>query len=160
MSQLVGEDSFDLLRFGLLNQGVEDDDVFAPGQAEEIGVTMRAALASINLVEVLEREVEFRGECLCPGTEITIFERRQLVEERLDDGWVEQDHDELEADHECHEPRNESVSGPFEYVEEGGEERRAEDDAETDGFDEVADEYARRGFVEAMFGLHDEGGVD
>ena len=59
---------------------------------------MRAALAAIDLVEVLEGEVEARGQLLCTCAEVALWERGKLVKERLDEGGVYDDHRHLEGD--------------------------------------------------------------
>lgn len=83
-------------------------------------------------------------------SQITLGQGRELVEQRLDNGGVEDDHDELEGDHEGHEPWYETVAGPLEDFEEDGEERSAEDQGDCPGLEEVGDEDIRGGLVEAV----------
>ena len=59
---------------------------------------MRAALAAIDLVEVLEGEVKARGQLLRTRAEVALWERGKLVKERLDEGGVYDDHRHLEGD--------------------------------------------------------------
>jgi hypothetical protein len=54
------------------------------------------ALRPIDFIQVFEREFEFAGKVLNPLAEIAFGKRGELVEERLDDSWVENDHNELE----------------------------------------------------------------
>lgn len=61
VTELVGENSDNLLGLALLDEGVVDDNVLLPWETEKVGVAVSAALASINDVEFLEREVETCG---------------------------------------------------------------------------------------------------
>lgn len=69
-----------------------------PGEPEEVRVAVGAALRAVDLVEVLQRELEFRGESLDACAQFALGEGRQFVEQRLDDGRVQDDHGELESD--------------------------------------------------------------
>ena len=40
VAEFMSKYSFHFLRFGLFYQGIEDDDVFAPRETEEVGVGM------------------------------------------------------------------------------------------------------------------------
>lgn len=57
---------------------------------------MRAALRAIDFIQVLEGEAELSGQVLDPLAEVAFREGRQLVEQRLNDGGVENDHNQLE----------------------------------------------------------------
>ena len=48
VAELVRQDSDDLLGLALLDQGIINDDMLLPGQAEEVGIAVRAALAAVN----------------------------------------------------------------------------------------------------------------
>ena len=74
------------------------DSVTNPGQTKEIGVAMRAAFRPIDLVQVLQGELEFRRQAFDSGTKISRSQWGEFVEHGLDDGRVDDDHDELERD--------------------------------------------------------------
>jgi hypothetical protein len=57
---------------------------------------------------------------------------------------------------ETHEPWYESVAGPFEDVEESGEERRADDEAQPPALEQIDDEKGRCGLVETVLLLQHE----
>ena len=59
---------------------------------------MRATLRAVDFVQVLEREVKLRGKVLDTQAQLSAGERRKLVEERLDDGRVQNDHHHLERE--------------------------------------------------------------
>ena len=59
---------------------------------------MGAALGAVDLVQVLERELELGSQVFDSGAEVTLCQGRELVEEGLDHGGVEYDHDKLERD--------------------------------------------------------------
>lgn len=96
VAELVCENGHDLLGFTLLDEGVVDDDVLLPWQTKEVGVAVGASLASINDVELLEREVETRSQPFDAGLECSRIQRRELVEQWQDGDWVDGDHENLE----------------------------------------------------------------
>ena len=59
---------------------------------------MRTTLRAIDFVKVLERELQLAREALNAIPELAFSTRRELVEERLDDGRVDDDHEKLEAE--------------------------------------------------------------
>ena len=69
-----------------------------PGKTEEVGIAVGAALGAVDLVQVLERELELGSQVFDSGAEVTLSQGRELVEEGLDHGGVEDDHDKLERD--------------------------------------------------------------
>lgn len=97
MAELVCENRNDLLGLALLDEGVVDDDVLLPWQTKEVGIAVGTSLASINDVELLEREVETRSESLDTGLECARVQRRELVEEWQDGDGVDSDHENLEG---------------------------------------------------------------
>lgn len=128
---------------------------------------------------MLERELEFAGKVLNPLAKVAFSERGQLVEQRLDDGWVEDDHDELERDpirelsasvqvakkrenknvHEAHQPRYETVTCPLEDVQENSKERCPKNKGQPPTLQEVGDEESRGRFIESVFLLQNERSV-
>lgn len=97
MAELVCENCHDLLGFALLDEGVVDDDVLLPRKAEEVGIAVGASLASINDVELLEREVKAHSQSFDTSLECSRVQRRELVEQRQDGDWVNGDHENLEC---------------------------------------------------------------
>ncbi len=57
---------------------------------------MRTSLRTVDLVKVLERELELRRERLDASPELALWERREFVEEGLDDSWIKDYHRKLE----------------------------------------------------------------
>ena len=112
---MLTENSFNFLGFALLDERVEDDNVLALSisvsvnmwlhlqygsayewKTEEVSVAVGAALRAVNLVQVLERELEPRCERFNAGAQFTLREWRQLVEQRLNNRRVQDDHRQLE----------------------------------------------------------------
>jgi hypothetical protein len=58
---------------------------------------MRATLGTVNLVQMLKREVQLRGQTFNSFSKVAFLEWRQLVEEWLNDGRVDEDHQDLEG---------------------------------------------------------------
>ena len=59
---------------------------------------MGASFRAVNLVKMFERELEFSSEGFNSAFEFAFGKGRELVEQRLDDGWIENDHGHLERD--------------------------------------------------------------
>lgn len=84
VAELVGEDGLDLGGGALVEEGVVEDDLLGPGQAVEVGVRVRRALAAVDDVQVLEREAELSCEGLDARAHLAVGQLGELVEERLD----------------------------------------------------------------------------
>ena len=67
-----------------------------PWETEEVGVTVRATLGPIDFVQMLQWEFQLRREGFDSTTQFAFSQRRQLVEQRLDDGGIKDDHNHLE----------------------------------------------------------------
>lgn len=148
VTQLVRKNSNDLLRLALLNQGIVDHNVLLPGKTKEIGVGVGASLASINDVELVQRELEARGKRFNLGLELTVLERRQLVEQRQDSDGVDGDHEDLESNEEEPQVVEKLVASLLDDLEETSEERRCEDQGEGLGLDHISDKELGRLLVE------------
>lgn len=159
VAELVGEDGHDFLGLAVLEEGVVDDNVLLPGQAVEEGVGVGAALAAVNDVELLEREVEGAGKLLDLCLELAILQRGELVEERLDEDWVRGDGQELDAGGEDPEVKDELAAGLLDNLEEAGEDRGHDDGNDGVGLDGIGDEEGGGLFVEAKLLLEDKGAV-
>lgn len=98
VTEFVRYDSLHFFRLGLFDERVEDNNMFAPGQAEEVGIAVRATLGAVDLVQVLEGEAQFARKVLDACAKLAIRKRGNLVEEWLDDGRVYDHNGELEGD--------------------------------------------------------------
>lgn len=121
VAQLVRQHGDDLLGLALLNQRVVDDNVLLPRQAEEVRVAVGAALAPVDDVQLVQRELEALRQGLDAVLELALLERRQLVEEREDGDGVDCDHEDLQAGGECPEVEEELVAGALDDCEEAGQ---------------------------------------
>jgi len=59
---------------------------------------VRAALGTVDLIQVLKGELQLGSQTLDPLSKIAFREWRQLVEERLNDSRVDKDHQNLEGE--------------------------------------------------------------
>ena len=75
--------------FRLFNQGVEEDDLFRPGKAGEVGVGVGGALGAVDYLEFGEGEGEAGGEAFDGGFERAGGERGEFVEDGDDEDRVE-----------------------------------------------------------------------
>ena len=157
MAQLVSENSPDLIGLVALNQSIVENDVLLPGEAKEIRVGVSAALATVNDEELVQGELEAGSKVVNHGLELALGKRRQLVEERKDEGRVGGGHEHLETSDESPEVEEELVARLLNNLEEAGEDGRQEDSGESVGLDHVADEETGRLLVETIFLLEDEG---
>jgi hypothetical protein len=67
-----------------------------PRKTEEICVAVRASFRSIDLIKMFEGKFELRRQGFDSVTQVTFGERRQFVEEWLDNGRIENDQGHLE----------------------------------------------------------------
>jgi hypothetical protein len=160
VTQLVSENSNNLLRLALLDKSIVDDNVLLPGETEEIGVGVGASLASINDVELVEGEFEACSESLDLRLELTILERRQLVEQGQNSDRVNGDHENLESNHEEPQVVEELIASLLDNLEETSEERRREEEGESLGLDKIGNKELGRLLVESEFLLKDKCLVD
>jgi len=157
VAKFMSKDGFYFLSLALLDQGIEDDDMFAPWEAKEVGIAVRAALGTINLVQVLERELELRSQTFNPFPKAAFREWRQFVEEWLNNSRVDEDHQDLEREQERHQERNKAVTSPLENLQEGGKERCTECESDQPTFDSIRDKQPRGCLVEPVLFLENEG---
>ena len=136
---------------------------------------MGTSLRAVDLVKVLERERELGRERLDASPEFAIWERREFVEEGLDDSWIKDYHRKLEGKpgkrienitlglercgnlQEHHDPGHEAVTSPLKDVEKGSEKRCAQNNAKGPAFDHVDKVEGECGLIEAMLLLKHEG---
>jgi len=97
MTQLVGKHGNDLIDLALLDQGVVDDNLLAPGQSVEVSIAVGTALGTVDNVKVLQGEVEPGGQCFNLGLELSILKRSELVEQRQDEDRVDGDQEGLHS---------------------------------------------------------------
>jgi hypothetical protein len=116
---------------------------------------------------MLQGKFKLGGQSLYAGSEISLRKGRELVEEGLDDGWVEENHDDLECEpeggisvkreapcinsQERHQPGNKTIACPLEDVQENSEERGADCESDQPTLYEIGDEQTRGGLVKAVF---------
>jgi hypothetical protein len=151
VTQLVRKNGNDLLGLALLNQSIVDNNVLLPGETKEIGVGVGTSLASINDVELVQGELEACGKRFNLGLELTVLERRQLVEQRQDSDGVDGDHENLESNDEEPQVIEELVTSLLDDLEETGKERRRKDKSESLGLDQICDKELGRLLVETEF---------
>lgn len=156
VAQFVSKNSNNLIRLALLDESIVDNNVLLPGETKEIGVGVGASLASINDIELVERELEASGKSFNLGLELTILKRRQLVEQRQDSNGVDGDHEDLKSNDEEPQVVEELVTSLLDDLEETCEERRRENEGESLGLDEIGDKELRRLLVETKLLLKDE----
>ena len=78
-----------------VNQGLQYKTY--PWQTKEVCITMRAPLRTVDLVQMGQGELETGCQTLDTRPKFTGFKRRELVEQRLNNSRIQNDHDELEG---------------------------------------------------------------
>jgi hypothetical protein len=160
VTELVTENSGDLVGLIALDEGVIKDDVLLPGETEKISVGVGAALAAVDNVEITQGELEAGGEVVDLCLELSLGQRGQLVEEGQDEGRVGGGHEELETSGEGPEVEEELVASGLDDLEEAGDDRWEQGDGEQVGLDHVGDEELGSLLVEAELLFEDKGVVD
>ena len=97
MSKFVCQDCYNLLRLALLDQGVVDDNVLLPWHTKEIGVAVSTSFATINDVQLVERELQALGKCFDASLQLARFERGEFVEQGKDRDGIDGDHKDLQS---------------------------------------------------------------
>lgn len=98
VAKLVAQHSNNLLRLGLLNQGIVDNNVLLPWQAVEVGIAVGTTLAAVNDMQLRQRELESLCQVLNTSLEFTGLKRRELVEQRQNCNGVDSNGEDLEKD--------------------------------------------------------------
>lgn len=117
---------------------------------------MCGPLAAIDDLEFAKWELQPLGERFDAIFQLARFERREFVEERDNQNWV--DCDGAELDNECESPEveEELIAGLLDDLEERGAERYTEGERQRLAFDEVGEEEGKGLLVEPIFLLEHE----
>lgn len=156
VTKLVRKDSLNFSLRALLDKCVEQDNLFLPGQAGEIGVRVGGALGAVDDLELAERELQTGGQSFDAVLQRAGLERRELVEDRDDDDGVDGDGEELHAEREGPKVEEELVAGLLDDLEEGCTDWDTECQSEGLRFEHVGHPEAKRLLVEAEGLLEDE----
>jgi hypothetical protein len=140
VSQFVSQNRNNLIDTAFLDQGIVNDNVLAPGQSIEIGVTVRTPLRAVDDVEVLQREVELGGQRFDFGLQLAVLQGRKLVEKRKNRNRIDSDHESLHSQNEQPDVVEEVVAKVANDLQESCENRATENSDQNLGFDGVHDE--------------------
>ena len=121
VTELMSKNCDDFLRLGLFNQGIVDNNVLLPRKTEEVSIAVGAALASVNNVKLREWELELLSKCLNGGLELSIWQRRECIEQRQDGAWVDGNHEDLKSGTKSPQVEKELVASLLNDLEESGE---------------------------------------
>lgn len=160
MAELVGQNSDNLLRLALLDQGIIDDDVLLPRQTEEVGIAVSAALATIDDVQLVQRKLQPLGQVLNALLQLAGLQGRELVEERKDGDGIDGNHEDLESSPEQPQVVEKLISGLLNDGQECGQNRRSEDESQQVRLDDIGHEELGGLLVEAELFLQHERMVD
>lgn len=160
VSKLVGENSNDLLSLALLNQSIEQDDMFLPGHSKEISIAVGASLAAIDDVELVQGELELSSQGLDTGLQLTLLQGRELVKQGQDGNRVDGNHEHLQTSRKHPEVEEELVTSLLDDSEESRQNRRDESDSQEVGLDQIGNKQLGGLFVEPEFLFQNEVVVD
>jgi len=109
------KDSFNLLSFALLDECVKYNDMFSllhrefvvrrmekrvaayPRKTKEVSIAVGTTFRAIDFVEVLQREFKLASKSLDSFTQVALRKWGQLIEQRLNDSWIEYSNQYLEG---------------------------------------------------------------
>lgn len=94
--RLHTESGADLVVVRVLQQSVVQNNALVLEEAVKVGVRMARTLASVNDKELGQREADTASQSLDHSAELTLRQRVELVEERLNEGGENRHHDKLE----------------------------------------------------------------
>lgn len=161
MAQFVAENTDDLVItvLCLLQQGVVYAYVLLH-EAEDEGVGVRGSTTAINDVQFVERECEFVRELNEFFAEVTLWQWVKLVEERGDEIWIDDEHDDRYGRNGT--PQSSSngeravMDKVLQDVVEEGQDRGAQNAGEHQTLEQIGDKRVDSGAVETVFGLKNE----
>ena len=121
VTQLVRQNSFDLLLGALLQESIVDDNLLLsdPRQAREVGVAVRTPLASIDDLEFAQWELKLGCEGFDRILKLSGLERLQLVEHGNDEDGIDSHGRDLNDKHEYPEVIEKALSGFLDDGEKG-----------------------------------------
>lgn len=131
VAELMAQDSNHLIRLALLDQSIIDHNVLLPRQSIEVGIAMSTALAAIDNIQGMEREVQFLSKRLDPSLQLTRLKGRELVEQRQDNDRVDGDGKDLDEDSEQPEIVEERVPSPLDDLHHGADKRSTQHNAQS-----------------------------
>lgn len=144
VTELVGENRDNLVNLALLDQGIVNDNVLAPGETVEVGIAVAAALGTVDDIEVLEGEVELGGKSFNLSLELPVLEGRELVEQGQDGNWVGGDHKGLDSEDKQPQVVEEVVAKVSDNLQESGENGSAEGGDQALRLDKIDSELEHR----------------
>ena len=100
VTKLMSQNGNDLLRITLLDQSIVNNNVFLPRKTIEVCIAVSAALATIDNVQLVEREAQLLSQSLNTSLQFTRFKRRELIEQRQNHKRVDSNSEDLNEDHE------------------------------------------------------------
>lgn len=158
VTKLVTQDSLDFLVRALLEQGVEDDNLLLanPRQSSEVRIAVGTALATVDDLQLREREFELRRKRFDRVLELAGLERLKLVEQWHDEDGVDGHAQNLDSQHEDPQVVEEVLARLPDDGQEGAANGNTERKTESLALDHVRDPGAHRHLVEAVLLLEDE----
>lgn len=157
VTKLMGQDSNHFFRLALLNQGIIDNNVLLPRQAVEVGIAVSTALAAIDNIQLVEREIQLLSKSLDASLQITRLKRRELVEQREDDDRVNGDGKDLDEDGEEPQVVEERVASLLDDLQNSADDRSSQHNTQRLALDHIRNPQFERLLVESEFLLEDEG---
>lgn len=155
----MSENSYDLLRFTLFNQGVVDNNVLLPWETEKVGIAVCASLASINDVQRFERKLESGGQCFNAGLKFARLEWGQLVEQRENEHGVNGNGEKLDDNTEQPQIVEEACTSDLNDLQEGAQQRDTQRDRQGLTLHHICQPEFDRLFVKTEFFFEDKSAV-
>lgn len=156
VTQLVGENSLDLLGVRLLNQCIVNDNLLLPGQTGEVSIAVSTTLATIDDLQFRKGEVEALSKSFDSVLEWAGLERSKLVEQRDDGDRVDGDGEELDTESEQPKVVEKLVTSLLDNLQESPAERYAECERKRLSFEQVGYPQTDCLLVEAKLLLEDK----
>ncbi|KAH3670907.1 hypothetical protein OGAPHI_000618 [Ogataea philodendri] len=101
MADLVSQNSNNLLDLGRCNQSIVNDNLLrTPWQTKEVSVGMRRSLGTVYNKDFVQRELVLLGQFFNLQLELAVFQRLDLVEQWLDEFWIDNNHKDLNKEQE------------------------------------------------------------
>ena len=160
VAHLVGQHRKKLRAVQLLQQRVEQDDALGLSESGEVGVGMAGPLGPVHGVDAAGPEPHPLRQLRDGVLERVVRHRREPVEQRRDQGRVDDQHQALEREHEAEDIHPPPRAGGLHEPQHAVEERRPDHHGQDRPLEPVHEEGPRVRLVEAEAFLEHEGRVD
>ena len=160
VAEFVCEHGLDFIGVEFVEQGVEEDDALGRTKAGEVGIAVGRAARAIHHEQTLGLEAAACQQAFDPRFQGFIGKRGEAVEERCDEGWPDQHHEQVEGKPESPHPQPPQAAHGRGQPQQHAQQRQTDDDGQGGLACGVGGEQGRGHAIEAEALLDDKGAYE